>query len=108
MLIDIHHHYVPTSFLDRVRRDGDRYQAVVFRDEGSGLDAFAAGRTEPPNWRGPGRFPGVLEPGIFDLSVRLEEMDAIACAPPPAASAEPLPSAHVRPFPIRPEETRDR
>ncbi len=77
MLLDIHHYYVPTSFLDRVREDGDYYQAVVFRDEQSGLDAMAAGRTEPPNWRGPGRFPGVLDPGIFDLAVRLEEMDAM-------------------------------
>ncbi len=77
MLIDIHHHYVPQRFIDLVRGDPDHYQAVVYRDDATGLDALATGRTEPINWPGPGRLPAALDPGIFDLAVRLEEMDAM-------------------------------
>ena len=78
MLIDIHHHYIPQRLIDIVRAQGPRYQSVVFHDDASGLDAFVAGRTDPPSWSGPGRFPGVLDPGLFDLAVRLQEMDGMA------------------------------
>jgi len=75
VLIDIHHHYVPLRFVDLVRRDPARWQAVVYRDPVTGLDALATGVTEPPHWPGPGRLPSALDPGIFDLDVRLQEMD---------------------------------
>ena len=77
MLIDIHHHYVPQRFIDLVRADPERWQAVVYRDEQTGLDALVTGRAQPLNWPGPGRLPAALDPGIFDLAVRLEEMDAM-------------------------------
>ena len=47
MLIDIHHHYIPQQFIDLVRDDPERWQAVVYRDEGTGLDALVTGRTTP-------------------------------------------------------------
>ncbi len=75
MLIDIHHHFIPQRFIDLVRADGDRYQAVVYRDDATGLDALATGRTDPIPWRGPGRLPTAMDPGIFDLSIRITEMD---------------------------------
>ena len=77
MLIDIHHHYIPQRFVDLVRDDPERWQAVVYRDEATGLDALVTGRTQPLNWPGPGRLPDAMDPGIVDLPLRLEEMDAM-------------------------------
>ena len=77
MLIDIHHHYIPQRFIDLVRDDPERWQAVVYRDEATGLDALVTGRTQPLNWTGPRRLPAAIDPGIVDLALRLEEMDAM-------------------------------
>ncbi len=77
MLIDIHHHYVPQTFLDMVRKDGEKYQAVAFRDQQTGLEALAVGMTDEPPPRPIGRSLFAMDPGIWDLSLHLEEMDGM-------------------------------
>lgn len=74
MLIDIHHHYVPQRFIDLARKDGERYQAVVYRDQGTGLEALAVGMTSPPPDRPVGRSLFAMDPGIYDLPTHLKEM----------------------------------
>ena len=77
MIIDIHHHYVPARFLDLARSEGEKYQAVVYDDRPSGLEAMAIGMTEPPPDRPIGRTIFALDPAIYDVALHLEEMDAM-------------------------------
>ena len=74
MLIDIHHHYIPQRFIDLVRREGERYQAVLYRDDATGLEGLVPGAAVPPAKDDPARSIFTMERGIYDLSVRLEEM----------------------------------
>ena len=75
MIIDIHHHHVPTGFIDLARREGEKYQAVVYRDRPTGLEALAVGMTEPPPDRPVGRSLFALDPGMCDIDLHLKEMD---------------------------------
>lgn len=77
MIIDIHHHHVPSAFLDLARREGEKYQAVVYRDRPTGLEAMAVGMTEPPPDRPLGRSLFALDPGMCDMALHIEEMDAM-------------------------------
>ena len=77
MKIDIHHHCIPRRLIDLVRRDPKRYQSLVYRDPGTGLEALAPGLTSPPKVAGPGRSVYAMDPGIYDLSVHIEEMEAM-------------------------------
>ncbi len=75
MIIDIHHHYVPERFIDAVRTDGARYNAVVYTDQPTGLLALTVGSTEEPPPRPLGRSFWAMEPGFYDLDRRLEDLD---------------------------------
>lgn len=77
MIIDIHHHHIPTGFIELARTQGDKYQAVVFRDQPTGLEALAVGMTEPPPDRPLGRSLFALDPGMCDIAVHIQEMDAM-------------------------------
>jgi aminocarboxymuconate-semialdehyde decarboxylase len=74
MLIDIHHHYVPQRFIDLVRKDGEKYQSVVYKDATSGLESLAMGTTEIPPDRPIGRSLYAMDPGIYDLATHVQEM----------------------------------
>ena len=74
MIIDVHHHYIPQGFIDLCRREGDKYQAVVYRDRPTGLDALAIGMTEEPPERPLGRNFFAMDPGLYDLSLHVQEM----------------------------------
>lgn len=75
MLIDIHHHYVPQRFIDLARQEGEKYQAVVYRDGPTGLESLAVGMTEPPPDRPLGRSFFAMEPGMYDLARHVQDME---------------------------------
>ncbi|MCL4231009.1 MAG: amidohydrolase family protein [Dehalococcoidia bacterium] len=74
MLIDIHHHYIPEQLINLVRQQSEHYQGVVYRDTATGLDALVLGVTSPPAAVVGVRSPFAMEPRIFDLSLRLQDM----------------------------------
>ncbi len=77
MLIDMHHHYIPKQYLERVRRDGERWQAVFYHDEALGKDSVVPGMTVPPPVDAIARGIFWMEPGMYDVPTRLEEMAAL-------------------------------
>ena len=77
MLIDMHHHYIPERYLELVRRDGERWQAVFYHDEARGKDSVVPGMTVPPPVDAVARGIFWMEPGMHDVPTRLEEMAAL-------------------------------
>ncbi len=74
MLIDIHQHYIPQRFIDLVSRDSKHFQTAVYHDEATGLVGLAPGMTDPPAADNPARSIFLIDRGMADLSVRLEEI----------------------------------
>ena len=75
MLIDMHHHYIPERYLELVRQDGERWQAVFYHDAALGKDSVVPGMTVPPPVGDVARGIFWMEPGIHDVPTRLGEME---------------------------------
>ena len=64
MNIDIHTHYIPPEFIDLIKKDPVRYQAKIDHDtKGQEIIRHDQGFAYP------------LYKGIYDIEVRLKDMD---------------------------------